>query len=223
MTRRPTSSLGQPDHDQLGSPTMLTAVDADGVETPVLCTTSNGKDANGNPTYPTCCNATLNFPRFALSAGRPSVHRRRRQRPCAGLQPDAHANGAFGGLCDRPDRRLGQPGVGRRGLAAHPDVLAWDGTNLYVSDAFNRRVTVYSVAPATVPYQGVRNAASIAIYARGSISIGGTITKGASLPSKSAPTRLLRPPRIRTARPPRPPAPIRSTPIRCRRTIRWRP
>jgi len=38
-------------------------------QTPVLCTESNGTDANSNPTYPHSCNATLNFPRFAISSG----------------------------------------------------------------------------------------------------------------------------------------------------------
>ena len=31
-------------------------------QTPVLCTTSNGTDTNGNPTYPSSCNATVSFP-----------------------------------------------------------------------------------------------------------------------------------------------------------------
>src|ERR1035437_3122845 len=56
--------------------------------------------------------------------------------------------------------------------------LAWDGTNLYVSDAFNRRITVYSMGANTVPYQGVVNAASLAIYANGSVSISGAIQAG---------------------------------------------
>ena len=56
-----------------------------------------------------------------------------------------------------------------------PMSLAWDGTNLYVSDAYNRRVTVYSLGATSIPYQGVRNAASINIVATGTITIGGTI------------------------------------------------
>ncbi|MCX6631915.1 MAG: hypothetical protein NTW28_30270, partial [Candidatus Solibacter sp.] len=37
-------------------------------QTPVLCPVSNGTDINSNLTYPTLCNATLSFPRFALAA-----------------------------------------------------------------------------------------------------------------------------------------------------------
>ena len=48
-----------------------------------------------------------------------------------------------------------------------PMSLAWDGANLYVSDAFNRRVTVYSVSPTMLPYQAVRNAASLDVVANG--------------------------------------------------------
>ena len=47
-----------------------------------------------------------------------------------------------------------------------PMSLAWDGTNLYVSDAYNRRITVYSIGANTIPYTGVRNAASLDILAR---------------------------------------------------------
>ena len=39
------------------------------VETPVMCQVSNGKDTNGNPTYPPVCEYTLNLPRYALSDG----------------------------------------------------------------------------------------------------------------------------------------------------------
>jgi uncharacterized protein (TIGR03437 family) len=59
-----------------------------------------------------------------------------------------------------------------------PMSLAWDGTNLYVSDAFNRRITVYSIGANTVPYQGVVNAASLAIFANGSVTISGAIQTG---------------------------------------------
>ena len=59
-----------------------------------------------------------------------------------------------------------------------PMSLAWDGTNLFVSDAFNRRVMVYSLAEPKLPYTAVRNAASQAIYAVGTIILTGTITVG---------------------------------------------
>ncbi|HEV2446675.1 MAG TPA: hypothetical protein VGS58_12155, partial [Candidatus Sulfopaludibacter sp.] len=60
----------------VGQPDMISGVannaystdpnDTTGKQTAVLCTQSTGTDSNGNPTYPAYCNATLNFPRFAL-------------------------------------------------------------------------------------------------------------------------------------------------------------
>jgi uncharacterized protein (TIGR03437 family) len=54
--------------------------------------------------------------------------------------------------------------------------LAWDGTNLFVADPFNRRVTVYSIGANNIPYSGIRNAASMKIYSLGSVAITGTAT-----------------------------------------------
>ena len=59
-----------------------------------------------------------------------------------------------------------------------PMSLAWDGTNLYVSDAYNRRITVYSMGENTVPYAGVVNAASLNILARGRVTVAGAIQAG---------------------------------------------
>ena len=59
-----------------------------------------------------------------------------------------------------------------------PTGLAWDGTNLYVTDAANRRVLVFTPEDPLVPINGVRNAASLQIFALGSITLGGTITAG---------------------------------------------
>jgi len=56
-----------------------------------------------------------------------------------------------------------------------PISMAWDGTNLYVADSYNRRVMVYSMATPSVPYTGVRNAASFDIFALGSVTFGGAI------------------------------------------------
>ncbi len=48
--------------------------------------------------------------------------------------------------------------------------------NLYVSDTFNRRVTVFSPGIANIPLGNVRNAASLNIFAIGTIAISGTVT-----------------------------------------------
>lgn len=150
-------------------------------QTPVLCTTSNGTDTNGNPTYPLSCNATLSFPRFALAAGnRLFIADGGNDRVLVFDQiPTQSAASA--------DEVIGQVGgsVNQASDAADslrtPMSMAWDGVNLYVSDAFNRRITVYTIGALAIPYQGVRNAASFDIFARGSVTIGGTIQTGDSV------------------------------------------
>src|SRR5262249_40289353 len=41
---------------------------------------------------------------------------------------------------------------------------------------YNRRVTVYSIGANTIPYSGVRNAASLTIHSIGAVSLGGSVT-----------------------------------------------
>jgi len=150
-------------------------------QTPVLCTTSNGTDTNSNPTYPNYCNATISFPRFALSTGtKLFVADGGNDRVLVfNTIPTQNAASA--------DYVIGQIGgsVNQASDAADslrtPMSLAWDGTNLYVSDAYNRRITVYSMAETVIPYAGVRNAASFDIKARGNVAIAGTITAGDSI------------------------------------------
>jgi uncharacterized protein (TIGR03437 family) len=145
-------------------------------ETAVLCPVTNGTDTNGNPTYPAVCNATLSFPRFALSTGtqlfiadggndRILVYN---QIPTQnGVNADIIL-GQIGGDVDQATNAADS-------LSA-PMSLAWDGTNLYASDAYNRRITVYTPAATLIPYQGVTNSASVNIIANGTVAIGGTIT-----------------------------------------------
>ncbi len=147
-------------------------------QTPVLCTDSNGTDAQGNPTYPNSCKATVSFPRFALAAGnRLFIADGGNDRVLVFNHIPTQSGVAA-------DLVIGQIGgsVNQASDAADslrtPMSLAWDGTNLYVSDAYNRRITVYSVGENTVPYTGVRNAASLDILARGRVNIGGGIQAG---------------------------------------------
>lgn len=148
------------------------------VEIPVLCTVTNGVDANNNATYPNYCNSTLNFPRFALSDGkRLFIADGGNDRVLEFLQIPTQSGAAA-------DTVLGQIGgdVDQATDAADslntPTSLAFDGTNLYVADPFNRRITVYSVAPNILPYQSVVNTANQNVYATGAVSIGGTINNG---------------------------------------------
>jgi len=147
-------------------------------ETAVMCTVSNGIDGYGNPTYPEFCNYTMSFPRFTLAVeGRLFIADGGNDRlmvynqiPTQNALPADYIIGQLGGtVTQAPD--------GADSLQA-PMSMAWDGTNLYVSDTYNRRITVYSMGANTIPYQGVVNAASLAIFANGDVTIGGSIQAG---------------------------------------------
>ena len=58
--------------------------------------------------------------------------------------------------------------------------MAFDGTNLYVADPFARRVLVFSIADELVTPNGVRNSASLEIFAVGSIVLSGTVKENDS-------------------------------------------
>jgi len=160
------------------------------VETPVLCTVSNGTDVNSNATYPAYCNQTLSFPRFALAANNrlfiadggndrvlvfntiPTTNGAAADIVLGESLATANSTGTVTQASDAADS------------LRTPMSLAWDGTNLYVSDAYNRRITVYSMGANTVPYAGVVNSASINIVAKGTITFAATI----------APTTVTTPP-----------------------------
>lgn len=160
------------------SPASLASATTTTIESPVLCTVSNGTDSNGNPTYPEVCNYTLNYPRFALSDGTHLyVADGGNDRILEYLHiPTANAAAA--------DIIIGQIGgdVDQATDAADsvntPTSLAFDGTNLYVADPYNRRITVYTIAPNILPYQAVVNTANPNIYATELVTIGGTINNG---------------------------------------------
>ncbi|HUA57323.1 MAG TPA: hypothetical protein VML19_01120 [Verrucomicrobiae bacterium] len=147
-------------------------------ETPVLCTVSNGQDASGNPTYPFSCNYTLNFPRFALSDGTHLfIADGGNDRILEFLTiPTQNAQGAdiilgqIGGDVDQATSAVDSMNT--------PTSLAWDGTNLYVADPYNLRITVYTPSANPLPYQAVANLANSNVYATGTVTIGGTITAG---------------------------------------------
>ncbi len=175
--------IGQPDMvsslaDNSYSGTAATTAGDTNVETPVLCKVPNGTDPNGKPTYPVSCSYTLSYPRFALSDGtRLFVADGGNDRVLEYEQiPAVNAPAA--------DIILGQQG-GSIDQATNatdsmntPTALAWDGSNLYVADPYNRRITVYTPMAATLPYQAVVNSANLVVIANGTISIGGSIHDG---------------------------------------------
>ncbi len=160
----------------IGQKDFVTATENDNTN---LCA-SNGTDSSGNATYPGRCGKTLSFPRFALSDGtKLFVADGGNDRVLIFNQiPTANT--------PQPDIVIGQPDEFTLDTFFNPDganafqtptALAYDGTNLYVSDTFNRRVVVYSPGNSVIPLSGVRNSASLEIYAIANVAIGGTITE----------------------------------------------
>jgi len=167
-----TSSI--PNNSFTGSPATA-STDTTNKETPVMCTVSSGTDLANNPMYPALCSSTMSFPRYALSdgtwlfiadGGNDRILVYRHIPTASGAAPDiilGQANGTSDEASASTDR------------LQTPTSLAWDGTNLYVSDTYNRRVMIYSPAEPNIPQQGVRNAASPEIFALAGVTLGGTI------------------------------------------------
>jgi len=160
----------------------ITTPDADGNFTgdqPLLCQ-SNGVDSENFPVFPVRCAATISYPRFVISDGtRLFVADGGNDRVLVfNTIPTANGTSA--------DAVLGQPDAisdnatdnpnGSNALQT-PTSMAWDAVNqnLYVSDTYNRRVVIYSPGALNIPLDGVRNAASLKIYAFGTILISGSI------------------------------------------------
>ncbi len=190
----------------IGQPDMTTAidnnsytitndtVDADGNPegiSPVLCqsnaafaanqaqTGTQAIDSDGYVIGPPRCAATLSFPRYALSNGTQLFVADGGNDRVLVFNTIPTTNGV------RADEILGEPDEFSDNTGQNPDgsdamqsptSLAWDGSNLYVSDTYNNRVVVYTPEPMNIPLAAVRNAASLQIYAIGSVIVGGTIT-----------------------------------------------
>ncbi len=152
---------------------------------PKMCA-SNGVDSHNNPTYPARCAGTMNFPRFALSDGtRLFVADGGNDRILIWNQIPAASGTAADVVLGQPDMisdvntdysDLFTPNFVQSSsdTIRTPTSLAWDGTNLYAADPSNRRVLVYTPNPPILPPNGIRNAASLSIYAVGSVVYLGT-------------------------------------------------
>jgi uncharacterized protein (TIGR03437 family) len=147
---------------------------------PVLCA-SNSTDSVGTATFPHRCAATLSFPRMAISDGK------RLFVADGGNDRVLVFNSIPTVSGQRADYILGQPDEFSDNTGQNPDgtdafqtptALAWDSVhgNLYVSDTYNRRVVIYSPGLPNIPLAAVRNAASLEIFAIGSVTMSGTIT-----------------------------------------------
>ncbi len=144
---------------------------------------SNGTDEDGNLTYPGLCAKSMSLPRFALSDGTrlyisDSGNDRVLVYNTIPTENAAATDAVLGQQSDtlnqasdsaEPDR------VAATDSFRTPGALAWDGTNLYVADAYNRRVLLYTPADFPLPLSAVRNAASPEVFAQGNVVIAGTL------------------------------------------------
>ncbi|MBM3734778.1 MAG: hypothetical protein FJW39_03255 [Acidobacteria bacterium] len=173
----PTSN-SQPASVVLGQKTFETAV---ANNTSELCA-ATGKNADGKDTFPALCEASMEFPRFALSDGRylfiaDGGNDRILVYNSIPTQNGALADAIIGQITPRFNliSDSADPlGVASSGAVRTPLALAWDGRNLYASDPFNRRIQVFTMAERKVPNTGVRNAAQREIFAVGAVSLSGS-------------------------------------------------
>jgi hypothetical protein len=152
---------------------------------PKLCP-SSGIGADGTAAYPATCLATMNYPRYALSDGtrlfiadggndRVLVYN---NLPLANGQPADLVLGQATGDSNRSSDSAYPLFRSASDLLRTPLSLAWDGTNLFVSDTYNRRIVVFSTHDQPLPFTAVRNLASRDVFATGSIVFDGTIKEG---------------------------------------------
>ncbi|HVN06503.1 MAG TPA: hypothetical protein VMT86_18925 [Bryobacteraceae bacterium] len=147
-------------------------------EVAALCTVSNGIDVNSNPTYPSVCEYTLSFPRFALSDGTHLYVADGGNDRVLIYNTIPTANAAAADIVlGQTDFVTDAPTDGADTMNA-PLSIAFDGSNLYVADTYNQRILVYTESEQDLPYNGVLNSASLVIYALDTVTIGGTVKAG---------------------------------------------
>ncbi len=160
--------------------------------TPVMCqsnaayaasigqTGNTAVDSDGNTIFPARCASTMSLPRFALSDGtRLFVADGGNDRILVYNTIPTQSGTPADAVLGEPDEfsdNTGQNPDGTNALQT-PASLAFDGLNLYISDTYNRRVVIFTPGVLNIPLggQGVINAASLNIYAIGSVAISGTI------------------------------------------------
>lgn len=145
----------------------------------------NWRDALCDDKTAARCSSTLNFPRYALSDGTRLFIADAGNDRVLVFNNIPTANGA------RADYVLGQPDFatdivtnaessiastaidnnGAVDTLPSPTSLAWDGTNLYVADPYNRRISIFSQGDVGLPVNSVVNWASEIIRQEGVVVI----------------------------------------------------
>lgn len=159
--------LGQPD---------FTAARANNV---LRMCNPTGNDEDGNPRYPGRCASTMDFPRYVLSDGqrlfvadggndRVMIYK---TIPTTNGAPCDIVLGQLNAELNNNSDSANPDAVAAADALRGPISLAWDNTNLYVSDSYNRRIMVFTPALDKVPYTGVRNSASYEVFAVGAVTI----------------------------------------------------
>ncbi len=155
-------------------------------DTAHLCT-SNGTDSTGAATYPGTCAATLSFPRFALSDGtrlfvadggndRVLVYNTIPQQNAVRADVVLGEPDEFSDVFSSNDSTT----LSTADILPTPTSLAWDpvNQNLYVADATDFRILVFSPEQPSLTPNSIVNAASKEVFAAGGVVVGGTITSG---------------------------------------------
>ncbi len=165
----------------LGQPDMTSAVANNSTK---VCAAS-GIGSDGKEAFPRLCLATLDFPRYALSDGtrlfiadggndRVLVYK---TLPTRNGQAADIVLGQATGEINRSSDSAFPLFRSSADLLRTPMSLAWDGTNLYVSDTFNRRIVVFSTHDQPLPFTAVRNLASRDVFATASIIFDGNLNQ----------------------------------------------
>jgi hypothetical protein len=132
-------------------------------------------DDTGKPGFPALCAATLNYPRFALSDGKRLFIADGGNDRVLVYNEIPNSNGqaadaVLGQISDTVVQDSDPVRISAADTIRTPSSLAWDGSNLFVSDPFNRRILVFTPGDQPLPANGVRNAASGAIFALGGVA-----------------------------------------------------
>ena len=135
-------------------------------------------DDDCGPAFPRRCEATLHFPRFALSDGEKLYVSDSGNDRVLIYNEIPQENGAAADVVlGQADFQSLRESAGAASLRS-PGTLALDGTNLYVADPFTRRVLVFTPAEDQIAENGLVNAAAFQIPASGSIFMEGTLAEG---------------------------------------------